>query len=397
MRNLLVAGQIALTLTLIVGAAVFGWNLYQLSKIRPGFATSHLLTFDTDASAVGRDKAEIRNDYESIEAALVRLPGVYGATYAKEGFITDNTSGSDVTVAGYVTPKNNEMVPDQNWVSPGFFSTMQIPLLAGRVFSAQDSATAQKVAIVDEAFVEHYFGGDVRKALGGRFGFGSGDHVKMEIEIVGVLPTIRATSLTSAPPVPFLYLPYDQTYEIQRASRAAYFYLRTTGDPATLAVAVRALVHRVDPSLILGTPETMREHLSEVTYAPRMVTVLSLAMGGLALALAALGLYGLLMLVVVQRTREIGIRMALGADRAHISTLIARLVCGLMLPGMAAGGALGWVGVHLLAHRDANLAQTPPWLFAAAAIVLIVAMSLAAVLPARRAARIDPMQALRSD
>lgn len=396
LRSLLVTSEISLSCALIAGAAVFGWNLYQLSHTDPGFATSHVLTFTVDTGKTGRRSAHFHSDLGSIEAALQGQSGASSVAYAADGLISGNTGGGNITVYGNPASRSDEMVPDRNWVNPTFFSTMQIPLLAGRSFTSEDTEAGQRVAIVDEAFVQHFFRGDRQRALGGQFGFGGGDRVKTDIHIVGVIPTVRATSLSGAPPVPFIYLPYTQTYG-PRPGPPATFYVRTVGNPSGLAVAVRAIVNRTDPALILSGLETMQEHLGDVTYGPRLVTTLSLLMGALALLLAVLGLHGLLMLAVAQRTREFGIRVALGAGRSNIFTIVIALVCRVVLPGMAAGALIGWAGVRELLHRDASLVQAPGSIFFAAAALLVVVMAVSSYLPARRAVSVDPMQVLRSE
>lgn len=396
LRRLLVTAEISLSFALIAGAAVFGWNLYRLANINPGFATSHVLTFTVDNGRIGQNEQAFRTDLTKIETALNGLPGASRATYAAFGLISGWSSGGNITIAGSAASKTENPVPDRNWVSPDFFSTLQIPLLAGRVFTAADTASAQKVAIVDEAFVRSFFKGDTRSALDGVFGFGGGDRVKMDFHIVGVIPTVRATSLESAPSVPFVYLPYAQPYG-KNPSSPASFYVRATGDPSRLAVAVRTIVHQSDPDLIVGGLETMQEHLSDVTYAPRLVTVLSLLMGGLALLLAGLGLQGLLMLAVSQRTREFGIRIALGADRGRILKVVIALVSRVVLPGMAVGALLGWAGIRELAHFDANLMQPPWWVFLSTGPLLAGAMAAASYVPVRHATSVDPTRALRAE
>ena len=396
MRNLLVASEIALSCALIAGATVFGWNLYQVGKTNPGFATSHVLTFRVDIGRTGRSSAQFQSDLAGIEAALQGQSEVSSAAYSANGLISGWTSGGNVTVAGYPASRADQIAPDRDWVSPSFFSTMQIPLLAGRMFTSADTQASQRVAVVDEAFVQHYFRGDVQRALAGEFGFGGGDTAKTDIRIIGVIPTVRATDITGAPPVPFLYLPYAQRYGSHPSSPAS-FYVRTVGDPSGLAVAARAIVHRTDPALILSNLETMQQHLSDLTYSQRLVTTLSLLMGFLALLLAAFGLEGLLMLAVAQRTREFGIRVALGADRTRIFGVVMALVCRIVVPGVAAGGLLGWVAVRELLHHDANLVQTPLPVFVAAGSLLILVMAVAAFVPARHAVSIDPMQALRTE
>jgi putative ABC transport system permease protein len=398
LRNLLVAGEIALTLVSLSGAAVFGWSLHQLRNVSPGYNTSaQILTFRVDASMLGQSDGQVKNQYAEITEAIRRQPGVRNVSYAAEGLIDNSEMGSNITVAGY-SEEGNEPTPDENWVTSNFFSTLNIPLLVGRVFSEQDTATSQKVAIVDEAFVKHYFGGNAEKALGASFGCGGGNHVKLDIEIVGIIPTIRATTLAALPSVPFIYLPYDQTYsatEPDPRNHPASFYIETAGDTNALAATVRALVHSIDRNLPVTRLETIHEHLDAVMFETRMASVLSVAMGGLALVLAAIGLYGLLAFVVAQRTREIGIRMALGANREHIAGLVVKRLAGLVSAGVLLGAFLAWAGVHLLASHDINLSHTPIWLFAATTVLLLFVMFAAAGLPARRAAKVDPMVALR--
>jgi len=397
LRDFLVAGEIALSLVLLTGATVFSWNLYQLRNANLGFATDNMITFGVDASP-GKSEVQVRNEYASIVDAIRRQPGVNRVAYAADGLI-GNTMSDSVTVTGY-SVANEEANPDQNWVTPGFFSTIRVPMLAGREFSEQDTATSQKVAIVDEAFVQHYYGGDVGNALHGQFVFGGPNRAKPDIQIVGVIPTIRSTSVTSAPGVPFLYLPYDQSYSADGSHRrphSASFYISTTGDPAQLVSTVRSLVREIDRNLPISGLGTMEEHIHGTIFEQQMVSTLSIVMGGLALVLAAIGLYSLLAFVVTQRTHEIGIRMALGAHRHHVFGLVAKRVGWLLLGGLGAGSLAGWIGLRVLASREASLAHPPVWLFGITGIVLMGLMFLAAVLPARRAASIDPMQALRAE
>ena len=397
LRNLLVAAEIALSLFLLTGATVLSWRLHELRNTDPRYdASRHMLTFRVDASILGKSDAQVRNEYGSILDRLRQQPSVRSVAYASEGLIEGSETGDTITLGGY--PYSEDQHPDQNWISQGFFSTMSIPLIAGREFSDQDTATSQKVAIVDHAFVKSYFGGDVQKALQGRFAFGGGTNVKPDRQIVGVVQTIHATSLAALPKVPFIYLPYDQTYSSTGAERRVHpasFYISVRSDAAPLAATIPALIHSIDRNLPVTRLKTMEQHLNEVTYETRMASALSVVMGGLALVLAAIGLYGVLAFVVTQRTREIGIRMALGADREHIAGLVGKQVVWILAAGLTAGAFLAWAGVHLLANRDANLAHTPLWLFGSAGALLLLVMLLAAALPARRAANVDPMVALR--
>jgi putative ABC transport system permease protein len=399
LRSLFVTGQIALSMILLAAATVFSWTLYQLRNIDPGFQTSRVLTFEVDSSALGKSGAQVENDYERVRDDLLRQPGVSSVVYAREGLITGDEGSSNVTVSGY-TGSDNEPSPDQNWVSFGFFSTMQIPLLAGREFSSQDTATSQKVAIVDEAFVKHYFGGDVRKTLRGQIAFGAGNGVRPDIQIVGVIPTIRATTLEDPPSVPFIYLSYAQAFGpsgYHNRSRPGNFFVRTSSDPAKLAGAARSIVHDVDRNLPIKDLETMQERMDGAVFQTRLMSMLTLTMGGLALTLAAIGLYGALAFMVAQRTREIGIRMVLGADKGSISALVLRQVGALVILGVMAGAVLAGLAVRLLRNESVGLHAAPLWLYSLSAVALVAVMLVAGYLPARRAASVEPMEALRSE
>jgi putative ABC transport system permease protein len=398
LRNLFVSAETALSLVLLMGAAVLAWNLYQLRHVDPGFATSHVLTFRVDASALGKNDPQVKEEYETLQREILREPGVGSVAYANNGLLTGNTSGSNITVRGY-TSRGNDTVPNTDEVSPGFFSTMQIPLSAGREFSMQDTLSSPKVAIVDETFVKHYFGGDTRKGLGQRFVFGSGK-VKTDIEIVGVVPTIRSAKLEHVSELPFIYLPYDQSYSADgKSSRShpASFYVRTSGDPAALAGTLHSMLRRLDQDLPMPDFEPMDEHLRSSIFETTLMALLASIMGGLALILAAIGLYGVLAFAVAQRTREIGIRIALGADKGSISKLVLWQVGVLVAGGLAAGLGLAMVAFKILRSKDMNLFGAPIWLYCSAGFSLILVMLAASYLPARRASRVDPMRALRAE
>ncbi|WP_158750272.1 ABC transporter permease [Acidobacterium sp. S8] len=398
LRNLFVGAETALSLVLLMGAAILSWSLYQLHQINPGFSTSHVLTFRIDASALGKNDTQVREEYETLTSKILHEPGVQRVVYAGNGLMTGNESGSNVTVAGYKDTRD-EPVPDNDNASAGFFSTMQIPLLAGREFNAQDTLTSPKVAIVDEKFVKHYFGGDAQKALRGQFGFGSGD-VKTDIQIVGVIPTISAIRLSDPTSQPFIYLPYAQSFSKDgsaKGSHPANFYVRTSGDPAALAGTLHPLLHRLDPDLPMPDFETMNEHINGTIFETKLMALLASSMGALALALAAIGLYGVLAFAVAQRTREIGIRMALGAGKSNISTLVLRQVSLVVTGGLFAGALLGWGAIRLLIGKTENVHTAPLWVHLLTAFVLVAAMFLASYLPARRAASVDPMEALRAE
>jgi predicted permease len=393
----LVVAQIALSLGLLTCATIFSYNLYLLHSIDPGFTTTHVLTFTVDAAQQGDTLSQANLKYAAITAGIQRLPGVRSVVYARNGFMTGNISGGNVTVTGHA---NTSRDPDPflDMVSPGFFSAMQVPLLAGREFTRIDTQPGHKAAIVDQAFVKDFFNGDLQKALAASLTFGNGTPDK---PIVGVIPTVRYTDLTHNPGSPFVYLAWEAAPHIGTHVQQypAVFYIRTAGDSAALAASVQTVVHQVDRGLPIDHLETMQDHLDGLTFDSQLVTVLSTAMGALALLLAAIGLYGVLAFSVAQRTREIGVRIALGAARGAVFRLIARQVAGMVLTGVLAGALLGAFGVKMLMSHDVGLtihfAQIPTWTFGISGIVLLLVMVFAALLPAHRAASVDPIEALR--
>jgi hypothetical protein len=270
LRNLLVSGQIALSLMLLSGATILGWSLYQLRNVNPGFATD-VFTFRTYVSA-GKDQVQ-KNEYDAIRNGVLHQPGVQSAVYSANGLLTGEESGNSITVRGY-TNQANEPTPDEDWVTPGFFSTMQVPLLAGREFAEQDTATSQKVAIVDQTFVNHYFGGDIQKALQGQFGFGGGS-VKADIQIVGIVPAIHTKKLSHLSSLPFMYFPYAQASGLHHAC----YYVRAHGTPSQFADTIRLLLHRIDHNLPTPDVETMQEHLRDTIFQTQLMTTLASVMG----------------------------------------------------------------------------------------------------------------------
>jgi putative ABC transport system permease protein len=398
-RSGMVSLTLALSLLLLLMATLFGWNLYKLSTIDPGFQTARLLTFHIDKSATGATSAATAAMYTDVIEEAKGHAGVQSAAYSLAGLLSGDEHGSNISVEGRPN-QESDPEPDQNYVSPGFFHTMEIPLLRGRMFTDADSATSEPVAVVDQAFVRSFFGGDAARALGSRFGMGASNHMQYPIRIVGIVPAIHENSLRSLPQVPFLYLVYSQTYSKTMSRDRAHpatFYMRTAGDPDALAADMRALVHRIDPKVPIQGMETMQQQVADSLSDTRLLAILSSALGLLAAALAAIGLYGVLAYQVATRTREIGLRMAVGASRARIAGLLLGQMLRLTVWGMGAGAVLAWCAARLLHSQMAELSQAPLWLYCAAALLLFLTAVVASLVPAQRAARMDPMQALRTE
>jgi predicted permease len=291
---------------------------------------------------------------------------------------------------GFTPPNEDASDASFNVVGPDYFRTMGVPLMAGREFTVRDDAGAPKVAVVNEAFVRHFLAG--REPLGRRFGWGVGNRVKPDIEIVGVVRDSKYSTMRDAPP-PLYHVPYRQA----TAQSGLQFYVRTTADPRALAAAVRSTVTAVDPNLPVRDLKTMRRQIDDNVRADRLLSVFTACFAVLASLLAAIGLYGTLAYDVARRTREIGIRMALGARAAQVRGLVLGQVALVLAIGTAAGLAAAAGAGKVL---RAALVETESWdpLVYGCALTLVVVMALAAAyVPARRASRVDPMVALRDE
>jgi predicted permease len=294
-----------------------------------------------------------------------------------------------VSVDGYEAKDGENMNPNFNEVGPGFFATMGIPLLAGRDFNDMDRVGSHRVAIVNESFARYFYGdkdGLGRHFVENRFK-GTPDP---ETEIVGVVKDTRAGSLREEQRR-FVYVPYTQEKGIGEMT----FYARTTLDPAALAPRIRAIVRRVDPTLPVTGLKTMSAQIGESLFVERLVAALSASFGLLATLLAAMGLYGVMSYAVSLRTREIGIRVALGADRKSVLLMVLREVAVLALAGVAIGLPGGYGLGRLVEAQLFGLTARDPLTFAVATVTLLATALLAGYLPALKATRVQPMEALR--
>jgi putative ABC transport system permease protein len=393
LRNVLITAEIALSVVLLMCAGLFAWTLYQLRSINPGYSTTHLVTFSVDASALGKKSEQVRNEYEAINNRLSSLPGVGNVSYASMTLLSGDQSGGDIVVGGYTAQPNEEISPDFNWITPEFLGTMQIPLVAGRKFTALDRAGSQKVAIVDEEFVKRYYGGNARAAVGSFLGLGDGS--KLNTQIVGVVPDLRSVNLQNAPGFPFLYLPYDQIWTMRHSYPAA-FYVRTSIKPQDLTATIRKTMMSVDHTLPIVGLQTMQEQVDSSLFEQRLMAALAVSMGGLALFLSAIGLYGVLAFAVTQRRREMGIRVALGASKGDLAMLVLRRLTVLVGAGIVGGIPLAWAGTQLL-QRAASVSGSAISMFAGSAIILCAVCGIAGFLPLRRAMSVDPIRVLRAE
>jgi predicted permease len=387
-RKALVVAQLAMTVLLIVLAGLLTRSFYELSRHELGVRTEGTLTFAVAPSLSGYTPERTRQFVERLHDSLLALPGVRAAGAAMIPVLANATSTSNITAAGYQPAPNEEPLIATNRITPGFFSALGIPLLRGREFTRADAAGAPPVAVVNQMMAERYFGGD---AVGKRFAFGTGD-VTPNIEIVGIVADSHHTSVRDER-LPMAYLPAAQYPTLGDAT----FYVRTEGDPAALTAPAREAVARLDADLPIYSVRTMREQVGSLLAADRMVTQLSAAFGLVAGLLAALGIAGVMMYSVTRRTREIGIRMAIGAGAADVYRMVLREVAWMAAVGAAAGIPLALALARFL--RSLLFGVEPADLVVvAAALAFLAVLALAAgYLPARRAARVDPVIALRHE
>jgi putative ABC transport system permease protein len=325
---------------------------------------------------------------DRIRKSIEPLPGVRSASESEIPMLANSNSSSNITVPGYNAQEDEDMNVDHNAVGPNFLATMGIPLLNGREFSAADSSTSPKVAIINEAMARRFFAG--RNPVGLSFGFGGGKDTKLDTEIVGVVKDSKNTDVKTEAR-PFVFLPYSQSKDAGNAT----FYVRTNQDPVALTVTVRNLIQGFDGSMPVYGVKTLTAQVDEIMFTDRLVTTFSLCLGLLASLLAAVGLYGVMAYVVARRTREIGIRMALGATQKNVAWMILREIIGMLAVGLCVGLVAAYGIGRVIESLLFGVKASDPIVFLIAAGLLVAVALLAGWLPSRKAANVDPMVALR--
>ena len=387
-RKSLMVSQIALTAVLLAAAGLFAHSLLNLKTQDLGVHPDHVLEFSISPELNRYTPAQTIALEDRIRKTMEALPGVRSVSASEIPMLADSNSSANITVQGYNAQEDEEMDVDQNWVGPNFLATMGIPLLNGREFSEADSSTAPKVAIINEAMARRYFAG--RNPTGMHFGFGGGKDTKLDTEIVGVVKDSKNTDVKKSAR-PFVFLPYAQSPHAGNAT----FYARTNQDPVALTVTLRNLTQGFDSTLPVYGVKTLTAQVDEIMFTDRLVTVFSLCLGLLASLLAAVGLYGVMAYVVARRTREIGIRMALGATQKNVAWMILREIIGMLGAGLCIGLVAAYGIGRVVESLLFGVKAGDPAVFVIAAGLLVVVALLAGWLPSRKAANVDPMVALR--
>ncbi len=387
-RKSLVVAQIALSMALLAAAGLFTRSLLNVSRVDLGIKIDNMVTFSISPQLSGYDPARTRALFDQVEDRLRALPGVSGVTVSIVGLLVGNNYGQGVSVEGFASGPDTDNGSRYDEVSPGFFKTMGIPLLAGREFTRADVIGGRKVAIVNEAFAEKFKLG--KNAVGKLMARSVGDAVKLEIEIVGLAQNAKYSEVKAKIP-PVFYVPTQQDDQLGYGT----FYVRSGGDPTPLLKAIPGVISSLDANLPVESLRTMPQQVRENVFLDRMITTLSAAFALVATVLAAIGLYGVLAYTVAQRTREFGLRMALGADPQRVRGMVLRQVGWMTLIGGAVGTGLALlVGMYATSLLYEIKGNDPTVLALSVAALAVVALS-AGLIPAIRASRIDPMRALR--
>ena len=397
LRKTLVVAQVALSFLLLIGAGLFLRSLQNLMAVDPGFRTERVLTFRVNPSLAGYNAEQSRTFSQSLLDAVSLRPDVSSAAYSFIPLLGRGVWGMGFTVDGYQPPAGESADSMVNAVSPGYFSAMGIPLLKGREFDTRDDRVLPppdgwpyRVAVVNETFVRRYFKG--ANPLGRHIGFGTDPGTPMPIEIVGVARDSRYSGIREDPR-PQVFVPYRQANGMENIT----MYVRTAQDPDGVMQSIRRAVAAIDPRVPIYSVSTMEDVVQRSVVNERLIAGLSATLSTIATLLAVVGLYGVIAYTVTRRTREIGIRMALGALGSQIASGVLREAGMLVVVGLGLGfGAAWWLGRYVESQLYGVTPADPATIALAAAALMSVGV-VAALVPARRASRVSPMAALRED
>jgi macrolide transport system ATP-binding/permease protein len=383
LRSGLVVVQVSLSFVLLVGAGLLLQSLQKIRNTSPGFSTRGVLDTAVNLVSAGYDAPRAQSFQDELLDRVKALPGVESAVFARMTPLSYGSySSTPIAVDGYQAPPEEQPTVEYNEVGPDYFVTMGIPLVTGREFTRADDEKAALVAVVNETMAAHYWGG--RNPIG--------DRVQVKgrwMQVVGVAKDSKYRSVREAPK-PFFYVPLRQNF-----ARGAGLYIRTPLGPETMATALAREVRALDGNLALFEVISLQEQLDRSTSPQKVAVTLVGVLGGLAVLLAAIGLYGVMSYAVSQSTRELGLRMALGADPSNLLRLVLSRGLSLTSAGLALGLAVALGLTRLLGSLLYKVGPRDPLAFGSAFLVMIVAALAASLLPAWRATRTDPAGALR--
>ncbi len=385
LRKGLVAAQVALSFLLLFGAGLFVRSLQNLQTTDTGIALDNLVTFQLSPALSGYDAPRTVTFYEQLLERLRSAPGVKSAGLASVAILAGSEWDSSMSVEGHQAKDGEDMQAFMNSLSPGYFETMQIPFLEGRDFNRLDHKEQATVAIVNRRFAEHFF--PRASAIGKHLGFGVGPQSKLTMEIVGVV----ANSLYEGPREGVR----RQVFIPNWGNQGVAFYVRTQTTSESAYGVLRSEVTQLDASMPVYELKTLEAQLDETLLNDRLIALLSAGFGLLATVLASIGLYGVMAFVVARRRKELGLRMALGAEPGNVVWLVMKEVLILLALGLAVGvpAAIG-LGRFVSAQLY-GIQPNDPWIAGVTVVLLALVSAAAGMIPAHRASRIDPILALR--
>jgi predicted permease len=391
LRKGLVTAQVALSFLLLFGAGLFVRSLQNLKTTDTGIALDNLVTFQLSPALSGYDDVRAENFYRSLLERLRSAPGVQSVGRAAVSLLSGDEWDSSTSVEGHKPADGEDMQAFMNALSPGYFATMKIPILEGRDFTLNDplpwddvKTTAPKVAIVNRKFAQHFFKGT--SAIGKRIGWGTGPDTKLDITIVGVV----ADSLYEGPREGVR----RQVFVPHHGKGSSVFYIRTHTGSAAAYGMIRNEVRQLDAAMPVYALKTLEGQLDETLLTDRLVAMLAASFGFLAMLLASIGLYGVMAFVVARRTKELGIRMALGARPGSVVWLVMQEVLILLAIGLAVGIPSAMALGQLVSTQLYGIQPHDPVIAVATMVLLSVVSAAAGLIPARRASQIDPIFAL---
>ncbi len=389
-RRTAIAIQIGLSVLLLSGAGLFVRTLHKLKAQDMGIATDHLLGFAIDPSLAGYSAKESLSVQNGVRSALAGLPGTKWVGGTTDPVLSGNQERRSLQIEGYSAPQGEDVAVEAPHITPGYMQALGIPLIAGRDLSEADGVSTQKVALVNQNFATKYFGSP-QKALGHYIATG-GPATKLDIQIIGVVGDSKHRGVRDGV-VSTVYLAFAQYPDLS----GLQFYVRTLQTPEMAENNVRAALHRLDSKLVVDSMKTMDEQINDSVSNERMIALLAVSFALVALLTTAVGLYGVLAYATAQRTREIGIRMALGAQRMAVVRLVLLDMAKVALIGIAVALPVSVLMARWLRSQLFEVQPFDPLTLIGCVIVTAVMVMAAAALPARRAASVEPTKALRTE